>query len=125
PPSALARAAKPSPSSTPSTSRPKLARRCGYETAHFKLSGWRHTPSLRATPLDRGDLDLRTRKSPLSRGAPGRAGCVGGQDICSQLSSPHPMPHATPAQPWWRALTPHHWFVFTVASLAWFFDCLD
>ncbi len=35
------------------------------------------------------------------------------------------MPHATPAQPWWRALTPHHWFVFTVASLAWFFDCLD
>lgn len=28
-------------------------------------------------------------------------------------------------QPWWRALTREHWFVFGVASLAWFFDCLD
>jgi len=27
--------------------------------------------------------------------------------------------------PWWRLLTPQHWFVFSVASLAWFFDCLD
>lgn len=26
---------------------------------------------------------------------------------------------------WWRLLTPQHWFVFSVASLAWFFDCLD
>jgi hypothetical protein len=29
----------------------------------------RHTPSLRATPLDRGDSDLGLRKSPLERGA--------------------------------------------------------
>ena len=29
------------------------------------------------------------------------------------------------AGPWWRAFTKHHWFVFTAASLAWFFDCLD
>ncbi|MBE7538741.1 MAG: MFS transporter [Opitutaceae bacterium] len=28
-------------------------------------------------------------------------------------------------QPWWRLLTREHWFVFTIASLAWFFDCLD
>jgi len=26
---------------------------------------------------------------------------------------------------WWRTLTPQHWFVFGVASLSWFFDCLD
>ena len=24
-----------------------------------------------------------------------------------------------------RQLTPYHWFVFVVASAAWFFDCLD
>jgi MFS family permease len=29
------------------------------------------------------------------------------------------------ATPWWRILTPQHWFVFCVASLAWFFDCMD
>ncbi|MBU6178367.1 MAG: MFS transporter [Verrucomicrobia bacterium] len=27
--------------------------------------------------------------------------------------------------PWWRSLTPYHWFVFGMASLAWLFDCLD
>jgi MFS family permease len=27
--------------------------------------------------------------------------------------------------PWWRQLTPYHWFVFAMASLAWLFDCLD
>jgi MFS family permease len=27
--------------------------------------------------------------------------------------------------PWWRTLNRHHWFVFSVASLAWLFDCLD
>ena len=27
--------------------------------------------------------------------------------------------------PWWRTLTRYHWFVFTVACLAWLFDCLD
>jgi hypothetical protein len=26
---------------------------------------------------------------------------------------------------WFRELTPYHWFVFIIASLAWFFDCLD
>ena len=29
------------------------------------------------------------------------------------------------AQPWWRELTRHHWFVFAMASMAWLFDCLD
>jgi MFS family permease len=29
------------------------------------------------------------------------------------------------AQPWYADLTPYHWFVFMVASLAWLFDCLD
>jgi MFS family permease len=28
-------------------------------------------------------------------------------------------------KPWWRLLTRYHWFVFLVASAAWFFDCLD
>lgn len=27
--------------------------------------------------------------------------------------------------PWWRDLTPYHWFVFSMAALAWMFDCLD
>ncbi len=26
---------------------------------------------------------------------------------------------------WWRDLTRYHWFVFIIASAAWFFDCLD
>ncbi len=29
------------------------------------------------------------------------------------------------AVPWWRQLTPYHWFVLAVASAAWSFDCLD
>ncbi|MFN0127977.1 MAG: MFS transporter [Verrucomicrobiales bacterium] len=36
------------------------------------------------------------------------------------MSSP-----ASPAAPWWRHLTPQHWFVFAMASMAWMFDCLD
>jgi MFS family permease len=28
-------------------------------------------------------------------------------------------------QSWWRDLTPYHWFVFAMASMAWVFDCLD
>jgi MFS family permease len=27
--------------------------------------------------------------------------------------------------PWWRSLSSYHWFVFSMASLAWLFDCLD
>ena len=34
-------------------------------------------------------------------------------------------PPSVSALPWYRTLTPNHWFVFTVASLAWMFDCLD
>ncbi|MEI6505127.1 MAG: MFS transporter, partial [Planctomycetota bacterium] len=34
-------------------------------------------------------------------------------------------PVAADAGPWYRDLTPYHWFVFMVASLAWMFDCLD
>lgn len=30
-----------------------------------------------------------------------------------------------PSLPWWKLLKPYHWFVFLVASAAWFFDCLD
>ena len=33
--------------------------------------------------------------------------------------------HVMPGLPWWKQLTPYHWFVFFVASAAWFFDCLD
>ena len=31
----------------------------------------------------------------------------------------------TRPEQWWRTLTPAQWFVFTIASLAWFFDTLD
>ncbi len=30
-----------------------------------------------------------------------------------------------PISPWWRTFTREHWFVFTIAALAWIFDCLD
>ena len=30
-----------------------------------------------------------------------------------------------PSLPWWKQLNSYHWFVFSVASLAWLFDCLD
>lgn len=29
------------------------------------------------------------------------------------------------AQPWWKQLNRYHWFVFTMGTLAWMFDCLD
>jgi MFS family permease len=32
---------------------------------------------------------------------------------------------SAPSTPWWRLLNRYHWFVFLVASAAWFFDCLD
>ena len=31
----------------------------------------------------------------------------------------------TPNTPWWKLLTRHHWFVLTIATMAWVFDCLD
>jgi len=31
----------------------------------------------------------------------------------------------TTERSWWRGLTGYHWFVFIIASAAWFFDCLD
>jgi MFS family permease len=34
------------------------------------------------------------------------------------------MTNETP-KAWWRELTGYHWFVFLIASAAWFFDCLD
>lgn len=33
------------------------------------------------------------------------------------------MPADNPS--WWRSFSRHHWYVFTLASLAWLFDCLD
>jgi MFS family permease len=30
---------------------------------------------------------------------------------------------ASTAGPWWKELTPYHWFVFAMASMAWMFDC--
>lgn len=32
---------------------------------------------------------------------------------------------SNPARPWWKEMNSYHWFVFLVASAAWFFDCLD
>jgi MFS family permease len=31
----------------------------------------------------------------------------------------------TESGPWWKSLNRYHWFVFSMASLAWLFDCLD
>ena len=39
-----------------------------------------HTPSLRATPLGRGDSERRKR-NPLWRGVPYWAGCVGADPV--------------------------------------------
>lgn len=38
----------------------------------------------------------------------------------SETSSPR-----LPNSPWWNGLNGYHWFVFSMASLAWLFDCLD
>jgi len=35
------------------------------------------------------------------------------------------MSHDSLPQPWWRTFNKEHWLVFTIASLAWLFDCLD
>jgi MFS family permease len=47
--------------------------------------------------------------------------------MSSTASSPQPAVGSNPDPnlPWWRVFNRHHWFVFTVASLAWLFDCLD
>ena len=42
----------------------------------------------------------------------------------ARQSSPSPST-AVDGRPWYRDLTPYHWLVFVVASLAWIFDCLD
>lgn len=34
-------------------------------------------------------------------------------------------PESPAKGPWWRSLSSYHWFVFSMASLAWLFDCLD
>ncbi len=39
------------------------------------------------------------------------------------MSQPASSPTVT--GPWWKDLNKYHWFVFTMASLAWLFDCLD
>ncbi len=41
-----------------------------YERERVDEMSGAHTPSLRATPLARGDLNLRQLKSPLARGVP-------------------------------------------------------
>ena len=41
------------------------------------------------------------------------------------MSAPSTPAVATDNAPWWKDLTPYHWFVFAMASLAWLFDCLD
>ncbi len=42
-----------------------------------------------------------------------------------RLASSAGMSAPSSSASWWRQLTPYHWFVFSVASAAWFFDCLD
>ncbi|MCW0218356.1 MAG: MFS transporter [Prosthecobacter sp.] len=39
------------------------------------------------------------------------------------MSQPASLPDSN--APWYKQLTGYHWFVFIVASAAWFFDCLD
>lgn len=43
--------------------------------------------------------------------------------VAPSLSAP--LMTQIPNLPWWKQLTPYHWFVFFVASAAWCFDCLD
>jgi MFS family permease len=38
---------------------------------------------------------------------------------------PGPDDPLPPDTPWWKLLNKHHWFVLTMATLAWVFDCLD
>jgi MFS family permease len=38
-------------------------------------------------------------------------------------ASPASISAAPIAGPWWKELTPYHWFVFAMASMAWMFDC--
>jgi MFS family permease len=55
--------------------------------------------------------------------------------FCMSSSNPYETPkhaganHAggefPPGTPWYRMLNKHHWFVLTMATLAWVFDCLD
>lgn len=42
------------------------------------------------------------------------------QETPSAISSVH-----DDSTPWWKMLNRYHWFVFSMASLAWLFDCLD
>src|SRR6266516_4692905 len=43
-----------------------------------------------------------------------------------KTAPPAPSAATTAADvPWWKSLTSYHWFVFSMASLAWLFDCLD
>src|SRR4051812_14100246 len=41
------------------------------------------------------------------------------------MTSPAPLVAEPSSLRWWRQLSGYHWFVFLVASAAWFFDCLD
>src|SRR4051812_6208355 len=52
------------------------------------------------------------------------AGASGNPEVPAPLALDAPLPDAL-GLPWWRQLTGYHWFVFLVASAAWFFDCLD
>ena len=59
----------------------------------------------------------------LMEGAAPSASTIGGDEAAP--SRFFPMSTASPSQPWTRLLTRDHWFVFSVASLAWLFDCMD
>jgi len=42
------------------------------------------------------------------------------------LDVPPPSPPSAPtSRRWWLQLNGYHWFVFTVASMAWVLDCMD
>jgi len=43
----------------------------------------------------------------------------------TSTKTPYETPVAIDKRFWWQHLTGYHWFVFIVASAAWFFDCLD
>lgn len=44
---------------------------------------------------------------------------------CGPEHAPRSMYDVHPSAPWYKHLTKYHWFVFSMASLAWLFDCLD
>ena len=71
-------------------------------------------------------MSLNAPTDPAAAGAAGNAESPAPKPLGVAIDSVHADPGLDLSHlPWWRQLTGYHWFVFLVASGAWFFDCLD